>query len=135
MVLFFVIRESKGRTYIFIIYFSMFMDPIRLVHTKGAKRRISRPARESLREGLFNWIWVVIFIGAVIYLQILLFDMRAQTERLSEEQRQFNSSIREVDIQNRIFSEKFRASSENLLDRIRDAQFEYRYENFYKPKD
>ena len=111
------------------------MDPIRLVHTKSAKKRISRPARESLRESLFNWIWVVVFIGAVIYLQMLLFDMRAQTERLSEEQRQFNSSIREVDIQNRLFSEEFRASSENLLDRLRDAQFEYRYQLFYGPKE
>ncbi len=106
------------------------MDPIRLMHTKNAKKRISRPARESL----FNWIWVIIFIGAVIYLQMLLFDMRAQTEQLSEEQRQFESSIREVDIQNRIFSEEFRASSEDLLDRLREAQFENRYELFFGPR-
>ena len=106
------------------------MDPIRLVHSQHAKKRISRPARESL----FNWLWVVVFIGAVLYLQVLIFDMRAQTDRLSSERRSFEAQIQEVNIINSIFSKEFEVSAEGLLDRLRDAQFEYRYGLFNTPQ-
>ena len=104
------------------------MDPIRLVHSQYTKKRISRPAQESL----FNWLWVIVFIGAVLYLQVLIFDMRAQTDRLSDERRNFETQIQEVNTINRVFSKEFEASAEGLLNRLRDAQFEYRY-GIYNP--
>lgn len=104
------------------------MDRLRRI-TKST-RRMSRMAQESL----LNWFWVVIFIAAVIYLQVLLGDMRNQTQQLSDERRRFQDQIEEVQKGNRQLNEEWKASAQKIIDQLREAQFEYRYELFYAPR-
>lgn len=85
-------------------------------------------------ETFLNWLWVIMFVGAVFYLQTLLGQMRGQTQRLADERHDFESKIDEADGQNREFFKDFRTSADNILERLRDAEAERRYEMFFTPK-
>ena len=74
------------------------------------------------------------FLGAVFYLQTLLGEMRGQTQRLADEREGLESKIDEADGRNKEFFKDFRTSADSVLERLRDAEAERRYEMFFAPK-
>ena len=85
-------------------------------------------------DSLANWFWVIIFITAIVYLQTLLSDMRSQTDQLSDERKQFQGQIEDLREGNRKLSEELISSAQRAIDRLQEAQLEYRYESFFAPR-
>lgn len=104
------------------------MYPMRLV--PKSKKPVPRAAWETL----FNWLWILMFLGAVFYLQTLLGEMRGQTQRLANERHDLENKLNEADGRNNEFFKNFRTSADNVLERLRDAEAERRYETFFAPK-